>query len=300
MISFEAKNQEDHLFPRNIKEASGLPRLLGKTCRIFFPPVESSCMRESARCISGTIPILFRRERVKAMVKTSHDQRKDAGRNGLQEWLSLKDAGKEAGISAAAVRMWIISRMTKGDYVEIRKEPGKYRETWYIHSSEMKALRETHAASLPGLQEACTQGDIVNLVSLDRYEAMRRDLEIERDRALQGLMMYRYKFEELDQKMKLLPAPADVVAAELERKDAKVRELEEDQKRKVAAIIKAQQILRKAQTTYEQYEASMAQLKARLQEEEQAKEALRAQWEHAQAELKKPWWQKLFAMKVVC
>jgi hypothetical protein len=229
---------------------------------------------------------------------TIHDRRKDVqGAQGMHpEWLALRDAGKEAGISAAAVRMWIISRMARGDYVEIKKEPGKYRETWYIHSSEMKALREGHASSLPGF-EASPQGDIVNLVSLDRYESMRKEMEIERDRALQGMMMYRYKFEELDQKMRLLPAPADVVAKELEQKDARLRELEDDRKRKVTAIIKAQQILRKAQATYEQYEASMALLKSKLQEEEQAKEALRVQWEKAQAEMNRPWWKKMLGRR---
>ena len=42
---------------------------------------------------------------------------------------------------------------------------------------------------------------------------------------------------------------------------------------------------------------SRYQLKFKLQEEEHAKEAFRIQWELAQADLKRPWWKKLFGVK---
>jgi hypothetical protein len=125
--------------------------------------------------------------------------------------------------------------------------------------------------------------ELVNIVSLDRYEAMRKELENEREQALHGLMMYRYKFEELEQKIKLLPAPPEIVTQELEKK--------------AQALAQAEKILEEAQENQKRYIEAMNDLKAKLQEEEQAKEAIRAQWELAQAELSRPWWKKLFGVK---
>lgn|GEM_PF-1665031 len=86
--------------------------------------------------------------------------------------------------------------------------------------------------------------------------------------------------DEIEGRMRLLPAPPEVVASELEEK--------------TAALSMAENIIQQAQITQQQYEEAMEQLKVKLQEEEHAKEAFKIQWELSQAELKKPWWQKLF------
>jgi hypothetical protein len=52
-----------------------------------------------------------------------------------------------------------------------------------------------------------------------------------------------------------------------------------------------------AQEVKDRYKASIVDLKSKLAEEERAREAYRIQWELAQAELKKPWWKKMFGMK---
>jgi flagellar biosynthesis GTPase FlhF len=172
--------------------------------------------------------------------------------------------------------MWIKRRTGKGEHVQVKKERGKRGETWLIHPSEVNALSEHDPAVVKGEQE----GERVNTVSLDRYDAMRKEVEQERDQALQGLMMYRYKYEEMDRQMKLLPAPPEVVTS-------KLQELEE----KAKTLDQAQRILKQAQEMKEKYKASMIELKTKLQEEEKVKAELITQLEQ---ERKRPWWQRLW------
>lgn len=193
-----------------------------------------------------------------------------------ERWLTIGEASELTGKSTAAVRMWIKRRTQKGDHVRVKKERGKHCESWMIHSSEMNDLGERVPAENSGEH----MPELMNIISLDRYEAMRKELENEREQALQGLMMYRYKFEEIEQKMRLLPAPPEMVARELEEK--------------AAALAQAEKILEEAKETQRQYQEAMEQLRSKLQEEEHAREAYRIQWESAQAELSRPWWQKIW------
>ncbi len=101
----------------------------------------------------------------------------------------------------------------------------------------------------------------------------------ERDSLMQGLMMYRYKYEELDRQVKVLPAPPEIVTRELNEK--------------AAALARAEKILVEAQETQQRYAEALDELKAKLREEAHAKEAYRIQWEAARAELNRPWWQKI-------
>jgi len=199
-----------------------------------------------------------------------------------EKWLTIGEVSEQTGKSTAAVRMWIKRRTTKGEHVRVKKERGRHCESWLIHSSEI--------GDLTGREQAESSGErmpeLVNIISLDRYEAMRKELENEREQAMQGLMMYRYKFEELDRQVRLLPAPPEVMAT-------KLSEFEE----KAAALAQAQMIIQQAQETQKDYEETMAQLKLKLQEEEQAKENFRIQWELAHEELKRPWWKKIFGIK---
>jgi len=196
-----------------------------------------------------------------------------------ERWLTIGEASELTGKSTAAVRMWIKRRTQKGDHVRVKKERGKHCETWKIHSSEMNDLGERVRVESSGEH----MPELMNTISLDRYEAMRKELENEREQALQGLMMYRYKFEEIEQKMRLLPAPPEMVARELEEK--------------AAALAQAEKIVEEAKETQKHYIEAVEQLRAKLQEEEYAREAYRLQWEAAQAELKRPWWKKIFGKK---
>ncbi len=110
----------------------------------------------------------------------------------------------------------------------------------------------------------------------------------ERDELMQGMMMYRYKFEELERRMRLLPAPVETVSTILQENEAKLQE-------KAAALAQAQNIIQQAQVTQKQYEEAVVQLKQKLEEEETAKEELRAQFEKATLPL---WKKALIALKI--
>jgi hypothetical protein len=140
---------------------------------------------------------------------------------------------------------------------------------------DMKAETVTYHGTISAQSE---------MVSIPSELYMRQQKE--RDSLVQGLMMYRYKYEEMEREMRLLPAPVSDVTSKLEQ-----YEKENNDRKNV--LIKAQLILKKAYAANEQYKASIEQLKAKLAEEERARDAFRIQWELAQAELKKPWWKKL-------
>lgn len=169
------------------------------------------------------------------------------------------------------------------------------RELWLIHRDTVNLLctGDGDQITTPDHHDSrATSVDhqaVITTVA-ELFERQRKEIMQERDQALQGLMMYRYKFEELDRQLRMLPAPPEVV-------NSKLQELEQERQHKSEALAQAQKILKQAQEVKERYKGAMQELKAKLQEEERAKEALRVQWEQAQAELKRPWWKKIFGKK---
>jgi len=147
-----------------------------------------------------------------------------------------------------------------------------------LQSSPSEKINEVQLNDSENDQRSPKKGDSVVLPA-DIYLQQQQ----ERDSLMQGLMMYRYKFEELDKQVKQLPAPPEIVARELSDK--------------AAALARAEEILEEAKEAQKRHAAAMDELKNKLIEEEHAKEAYRIQWEAAQAELKRPWWKKLFGAR---
>jgi hypothetical protein len=207
-----------------------------------------------------------------------------------REWYSLQEASKITGKSPAALRRLIQRRVI----VNAKKEPGKNGDHWHIHRDELysQGVHGVHDERLivQGVHDERVEGVHMNAIDFETYDQHRREWEDRCSQLEQGIMMYRYKFEELDRQVKMLPAPLEVVNNDLKAKDAALKQKDE-------ALARAQQILRKAKESYDQYKLSMSELKSQLAEEERVREAYRIQWELAQAELKKPWWRKLFGMK---
>jgi hypothetical protein len=231
-------------------------------------------------------------------------------------WLTIPELSKITGKKDTALRMWAKRRLRAGHREHIRKEHGKTGDKWLVHSSMVNVLRQHVEAQyvlpeqadqvLPDHVEATHSEDKlclgnatehVDLISFETYVEERREWQQERDNLLQGMMMYRYKFEEADRQLKMLPAPVEVVTRDLKEKEDKVQEIEKDREQKTAALTQAQKILQQAQEVKERYKTSIIELKGKLAEEERVREAYRIQWELAQAELKKPWWKKMLGMK---
>lgn len=207
-----------------------------------------------------------------------------------EQWLTLKEASDITGKSINALTLLI----NRNKIDRVRKVKGKGGGKWLVHRDSLHLLmaenlllcQSTGQDRVNTLSEETGYERVTPSIPLEHYEKKRDEWLTERDRLQTGLMMYRYKFEEMEHQMRLLPAPPEVVTS-------KLTELEE----KAAALAQAQVILQQAQETQKQYEEAVAQLKLKLQEEEHAKEAFRIQWELAQAEIERPWWKKIFGIK---
>jgi len=200
-----------------------------------------------------------------------------------EQWISLENASKLTGKSTGALRLAI----QRKKIVRTKKIKENGREYWVIHRDELDYMCAHVRGELCDVQNERTIDAQVCAVPFETYDQHRREWEDRCAHLEQGLMMYRYKFEEVERQLKILPAPPEVISTQLQ-------EIEHDRQQKTAALTQAEKILEEAKETQKQYAEAMEQLKAKLLEEEHAREAYRIQWEAARAELSRPWWQKLW------
>jgi hypothetical protein len=205
-------------------------------------------------------------------------------------WYTLQEASKLTGKTPSSLRRLIQRKVIE----RVKKEHSKHGEHWLIHKEELtpQGVREMfdERGHVQGVHIERGEGVHPNIISFETYDQHRREWEQRCSQLEQGVMMYRYKYEDLDRQVKMLPAPPELISS-------KVQELEQDRRQKTEALAQAHKILHQAQEVKERYKSSVLELKAKLQEEERAKEALRLQWEQAMEEAKKPWWKKLFGVK---
>jgi hypothetical protein len=132
------------------------------------------------------------------------------------------------------------------------------------------AFEDDYETEVPGIAH-------VNLVTIEYYDQQREKWERERSQLEQGMMMYRYKFEEMDRQIKALPAPPEYVKA-------KIDELEQSLKEEA-----------------EGKEQALKELREKLDEEERLKEEIRSEKERLSAEYeyerRRSWWKKLWGIK---
>lgn len=187
------------------------------------------------------------------------------------EWLTLREAAKITGKSVNALRLLIGRHRLK----KVKKAHDNQGVYWMIHRDEIDQVCLDNMG--PG-HAPVSHNMVGAMIPLSYHDGKQKEWLSERDQLQAGLMMYRYKFEEMERQVKMLPAPAEISAMEQER---------------AAALARAQEILSEAQGKYQQYEASMAQLAEKLQEEEQVARALQEQVKH----LQRPWWKKWMGLK---
>ena len=125
------------------------------------------------------------------------------------EWLTLKEAEEITGKSAASIRGSIL----RGQYDRVKKVMGKTRKIWLIHRNEIEHKIDHDRSERTFDQNIRSQIDQAITIPLEYYEQQQK----EHDQLMQGMLMYRWKFEELDRKLKLLPAPVEVISNEFEK-----------------------------------------------------------------------------------
>lgn len=192
-----------------------------------------------------------------------------------QEWYTLQEASKITGKTPASLRRLIQRKVIE----RVKKEHSKHGDYWLINKKDLSsqyfnaAFVERHYVQ--GVHSEHEKGVQMNTISFETYDQHRREWEQRCSQLEQGLIMYRYKFEELDKQIKLLPAPPEVITNELQQKGE--------------ALKQAQKILEDVMITQKKYETEIMQLQTKLEEEERLKQI--------NEELKKPWWKKLLGVR---
>jgi hypothetical protein len=213
-----------------------------------------------------------------------------------KNWMNLKEASLATGRSINSLRL-LINRKKIDKVKKVRDNGPGY---WLIHREAMSQIsmidmadNDTHHVVMSDThQPIMSPSSQVISIPSEVYIQQQK----EHDNLLQGMMMYRYKFEEMERQLRLLPAPVETIVprlSELEQQAAQVPELQQTLHDREMALARAQEILTKAQGDYEQYKASIVELKEKLQEEERVKAELR----HELDRERRPWWRKLFEKK---
>ncbi len=237
-------------------------------------------------------------------------------------WITIKEASDISGRSVNAIRLLI----HRGKIGKIKKVKGKGRGEWLVHrdslsqiidsditgemseiSADVSSDRSDNLTTRDHSPDITTQtynDHSKPMIPLEYYDSRRDEWMLERDRLLQGLMMYRYKFEELDRQLKMLPAPPEFVKAkldELEHHLQKKEELASQYEEKITQVTREKENL---DTEYEQakagYEEYLTQFREKLQQEERQQTELKTALEVAAAELtrlRRPWWKKLLGTR---
>lgn len=182
-----------------------------------------------------------------------------------KEWITLKEASKITGKSVHAFRQLI----NRGRVEMVKKMQDNGPGYWVIHRDHLNEMIPEKVTSHRTISSSsqdtsqCIISDASQMVTIPAEVYIQQQRE--HDNMVQGLMMYRYKFEEAEKQMKLLPAPAETIAG-------KIDELEETLSAEV------------------QYRE---QLTSALQEKEAKVQELEADLRQARL----PWWKKMLKMR---
>lgn len=150
------------------------------------------------------------------------------------QWLTLQEASEISGRSVNALTILINRRKLD----RTRKVNGKGHGKWLIHrdslekiidsdlSVDLSTAQTSHDSSSP-VKAQTGQESSEPSIPLSHYEKKRDEWTTERDRLQTGLMMYRFKFEELDRQVKLLPAPMEIIPSKLTELEQTIQDSQE-------------------------------------------------------------------------
>jgi excisionase family DNA binding protein len=212
-------------------------------------------------------------------------------KSGTENLVTVKEAASMLNVSERTIWKYVQRRTLKAS----RKfSEGRKPKVMVFQDSISELLRSRSDTLIiegsmnNSKQGQDTSGKVQNAsgikasIPLEHYEEQRSRWLQERDQMQAGLMMYRHKYEEAEQKLRLLPAPPEIILPRLS-----------DLEQKETALVQAQKILKQAQEVKERYKESILELRKKLLEEEQVREKLAAELQEA----KRPWWKKLLGAK---
>ena len=193
--------------------------------------------------------------------------------NGYGEWLTVKQVSHMTGKSIDAIRMLLHRKKLSNVKKVNNHNGGPNREHWLIHRDTAALLCNSHMTDNRSdvmvnsdITETAEQLHNIDVIPLHYHDLKQREWLTERDQLQAGLLMYRYKFEELDRQVRLLPAPVETVGTLLQDREAKVAELEHKEQ----------------------------ELRDSRQALDRSQEAVSALEEALQRERSRSWWQRLW------
>ena len=186
--------------------------------------------------------------------------------NSEEQWVTINETSQIMGRSENAVRQLV----KRGKFDQLRKIRKNGRGYWVIHRDSISRL--VNSGQWVMKTSGSNESDLTNktntdhTIPLQHYEEQRSQWLQERDQLQAGLMMYRYKFEEIEHRMKMLPAPVETVVS-------KMADMEEA----LSAEVKYREQLTSA---LHEKEVELTRLHA-VQDQEQ----------------RRSWWKKLFGLR---
>jgi predicted RNase H-like nuclease (RuvC/YqgF family) len=209
--------------------------------------------------------------------------------NNNDEWVTLKEASKTTGKSLNAIRMLVHRKKISSD--RIKKVTDNGRNYWMVHRDALNLIYNSSMSSdicnsdiLQPVTPVICQDNMSDIcqdsIPIYYHDQKLKEWQQERDSLMQGLMMYRYKFEELDRQMRLLPAPVENIPAKLSELESKAAELAEKD-----------QVLRESQDAIQDLETSAAEKDQSLA---RSQETIKALEEALHREKQRSWWDRLW------
>lgn len=183
-----------------------------------------------------------------------------------KQWLTLQEASEITGKSTAALRMWIKRRTAKGETIRAKKDESISGKYWIIHRDELDELVEQVHPEAGVEKTRRTSHESVNLVTLEYYDEQKGKWNKEKEELRSGILMYRFKFEELDRKLKLLPAPVEVITYRVEEQEAALEEKKKALQEKEKVLSDTQTQLRKTEEVLKEVSSDRGNLKDTLQD----------------------------------
>jgi hypothetical protein len=147
------------------------------------------------------------------------------------QWVTIQEASEITGKSENAISLLVRRRRMD----RVKKVNGTGQGKWLIHRDSLVKYQSVNQSpdevtkndqSVNPVSQSVT--DLLkSMIPLEHYEKKRSEWDQERDRLQAGMMMYRYKYEELDQQVKLLPAPVEAVCISLQNKEQALQDARE-------------------------------------------------------------------------
>lgn len=254
----------------------------------------------------NAIRLLVHRKKISNLKKTTE--------NGREQWMIHRDALSELSCASDVKdfdRCQTCTMRDGGDLSICQEICGKDNSS-VTDPNDICQAESTEKASGPAFimqgKHDLEKDIYVASIPLEHYEKKQAEWSSERDRLIQGILLYRYRYEELENKVKALPAPPEYMQTRVT--DLETRLLKEsEEKQSAIKDISSQinEIVSESQKMRGVYESQIEEMRNRLKEEEEEKRLITKKFEEREEELavaisekeleliqaKKPWWKKI-------